>query len=312
MALVILAGVGALVASLQFVAILSRRSASAMLELVREQYTAESRANMVASDLTVAETMTVPVSLVPVAFGDGELTRYGTYIWLAVGGSNGERGVVRRVGRVITARPPALAIEQGLATPGSVVIDGTTTIEQLGTAAGGFCSAEAAVREAPDFSASGYEVLDEWLGRADFTLGDGVRLTPAPAVTGDQCQIAAMSNWGDPVNPMSPCASHYPMVAVSGNAVIEGGVGQGGLLVVGNLTIRAGFRFRGLVLVGGSLTVEGGGAWLEGAVQVSDENATGSFLTDARITYSACGLRAALARFGELSVVDRNAWFQMF
>lgn len=311
MAIVVLAGIGVLVSSVLMVAVLSRRSAAAVLELVDGQYDAESRAAEVVTGLTVAEAMGVPVGQAPAGLAKGELTRYGTYVWLGSGQSSGALGVMRRVGRLITARPPVLAVRQALATPGVVEIQGAVAIDQIGGTEGGYCASDRAEGES-GYASAAYEAIEVWAERATISLADGVTVTPNPVVIGSDCSAGVVSNWGDPLDPLSPCRTHYPMVSIPGDAVIEGGLGQGGLVVAGDLTVRGGFRFNGLVIVGGSLTTEFGGAWFEGLVQVNDDLAAGTRLSDTRIRYSACVLRAALARFGELSVVGRIGWFQLY
>ena len=93
---------------------------------------------------------------------------------------------------------------------------------------------------------------------------------------------------------------------------MEGGVGQGTLLVSGNLTVRGSFVFRGLVVVGGGLVFDAGGGEIWGAVQVDDSSGVGTVLNGGRIVYSGCALRNALGRFGKISAIDRRAWIKPY
>jgi len=119
--------------------------------------------------------------------------------------------------------------------------------------------------------------------------------TPAPAESLGSCIVDAPWGWGDPDRPWGPCGDYLPMRAAAGDLVVSGGVGQGLLVVGGDLTIRDGARFHGMVFAGGSLQVEGGAALTGLAI------AGGGVLLDAAstLTGSACWAVRALAAQGE-------------
>lgn len=107
-------------------------------------------------------------------------------------------------------------------------------------------------------------------------------LTPAPNAVAGRCVTSDPANWGDPSG-SGACAAHRPLVAAAGDLVVSGGVGQGTLIVPGDLTLEAGAHFFGVVLVGGSLRVLGGSG-IVGVVRSGSD----VFVSQASITGSAC------------------------
>jgi hypothetical protein len=89
---------------------------------------------------------------------------------------------------------------------------------------------------------------------------------PAPTLDGGECLAADPGNWGTPLDPVHPCAAHFPVVRVDGDMILDG-VGQGVVLVSGDATLAAGARFEGLLLVQGALKLRAG-ASVRGAARV--------------------------------------------
>lgn len=91
-----------------------------------------------------------------------------------------------------------------------------------------------------------------------------------------------------------PAPSTHAIVHSRGDLVLAGGVGKGILLVDGDLTLRGGAEFAGLVRVQGTLYSGPGGGILMGAVRAGQADLrTGAGLL--KIAYSACVLRRAQA-----------------
>ena len=107
--------------------------------------------------------------------------------------------------------------------------------------------------------------LDTLLARIPLHA-DGA-LTPAPSQEEGRCLVEAPGSWGSPRDPGGPCGGHRPAVAVLRDLRLEGGEGQGLLVVAGDLVLGEGSFYAGIVLVGGNLTL-GRGATLEGLAQV--------------------------------------------
>ena len=118
-------------------------------------------------------------------------------------------------------------------------------------------------------------VLRPSLGELDFdvlarlseaSVGSGG--TPAPVNRFGECVEGETWNWGDPDRRHRPCGAYLPMRYAPGDLLVEGGTGQGLLLVDGDLTFTAGFRYYGLVMTTGALRVRGGAALTGYAVAV--------------------------------------------
>lgn len=90
--------------------------------------------------------------------------------------------------------------------------------------------------------------------------------TPAPTEVAGRCDEADPWSWGDPDEPTLPCGGYHALRARTGTTTIAGGVGQGVLIVDGDLELTAGARLYGVVLVTGRLRLTGG-ARLEGLAQ---------------------------------------------
>lgn len=120
------------------------------------------------------------------------------------------------------------------------------------------------------------------------------RVTPEPRVEGTVCDTDPETNWGAPDDPAGPCGEHAPLVVVSGSLVLEGGRGQGILVVVGDLTLTDDARFVGLALVGGALRVASGSR-LQGSARVREE-----VVVAGRLEASPCGVLRVLRARDEL------------
>jgi hypothetical protein len=84
--------------------------------------------------------------------------------------------------------------------------------------------------------------------RADVRLAAGSHVAPGPVVAGSRC-VDDASNWGDPADTASSCSTRRPVVLVPGDLTIDGGRGQGVLLVDGRLVITGAFTYSGQIVV---------------------------------------------------------------
>jgi len=108
----------------------------------------------------------------------------------------------------------------------------------------------------------GLLAFDSLLARVEVpVLGGG---SPAPVDRRGACEFAAPWNWGDPDRPTGPCGGHLALRSAAGDLRVEGGVGQGILIVDGDVSFADGARFYGVVVARGALRLEGG-AQLTGA-----------------------------------------------
>jgi len=139
---------------------------------------------------------------------------------------------------------------------------------------------------------------------------------PGPVVTGGVCDTSVLRNWGDPSDPTAPCGGYFPLIYHSGPSltVQSGGVGQGVLLVDGDLDLRGGFTFHGIIIIQGTFSTQGGetvyGAVMAGNAEVDDQAMVGT----SAIQYSSCGVRRALLNNASLSrarPLDQRSWVDL-
>ena len=158
----------------------------------------------------------------------------------------------------------------------------------------------------------GARMLDGVTDRATVTL-PGAELTPRPVVDGVRCVLDEPINWGDPAR-TGPCADHYPVIRITGDAVLgPGSVGQGILVIDGSLTVSAGARFDGVVVARNDVRVIGAGAEISGVVLAGDGDAAGgSEVRDGgAIRFGGCVARRALLAAARLTRTPERWWAEL-
>lgn len=140
---------------------------------------------------------------------------------------------------------------------------------------------------------------------------DAVLSAPSPSLdAAGECDVARIDNLGDPLRVLgaaSPCADYFPVLHAPGNMRIEGGAGQGMLLVDGNLIIGSGARFSGVAVVRGVLEITEYSK-LAGAILASSVVVRGG----SRVSYSSCAVERALRGAAEPVVPEGPAWSELY
>ena len=209
----------------------------------------------------------------------------------------------------------------GAALPGIATSDSTG----VSTAA---CTTPPCVLGAPAVSAStaaadtaSYFVFGdtdwrELSGSADKVVGPTPIAGLAPSLNGDgSCNVGDPRNWGDPSRGAvaGGCEAYYPVVYAPGDLHLAGGVGQGVLLVEGDLELSGGAQFFGPVVVRGRLTTSGAGGKITGAVLVANSAAARNVVGgNTHIRYSSCALARALAGSARPAGGAAGSWNELF
>ncbi len=125
----------------------------------------------------------------------------------------------------------------------------------------------------------------------------------APVVVAGRCDDSVPTNWGDTI-PTAPCGSYFPLIYHGGPSlrIQSGGMGQGILLVDGDLDLRGNFLFYGIIIVQGNFETQGNGNRIVGAVLASnglldDQSITGG----SEVRYSRCAITRAILNNASLS-----------
>lgn len=138
-----------------------------------------------------------------------------------------------------------------------------------------------------------------------------------PAFNADgSCDTSVQTNWGDPENPSSSCGSYFPMIHFEGSARIQsGGVGQGIMLVDGNLDLRGDFVFYGIIIVQGTFETQGSGNRIVGGVMASNAQLEDQRLSGGSVVQqSTCSSRQAILQNQNLArpqVLATRGWVDL-
>ena len=232
---------------------------------------------------------------------------------------------VRRVGAVVRFDPPPLHLPAALSVNSladaddggaDLHLDGSDnapvgwtdctglsgSVADLATGSAGDAPGIADERLA-DTAAVAAELDEVWrtlLAKPGISLSGGTVVgTPesplGPREVNGVCDRSNPLNWGDPDRSTS-CARYFPVILATGDLHVAGGVGQGVLLVEGDLTLSGGTRFVGLVIVRGSLRTLSPGPHVIGGVRVAGETGASTTLSGGgRFEYSRCALMQSLA-----------------
>lgn len=145
--------------------------------------------------------------------------------------------------------------------------------------------------------------------RADFSFRDGaIVASPDPRVDSGECSTADANNWGD-ASRSGPCAHFFPIVHGTGDLTVDGGSGQGVLVVDGDLRLSGGFAFTGAVIVSGALIIGPGGASVLGGVRAASVSSPGEQgSSEPVVIWSTCALRTALLATAQLAPLRERPW----
>lgn len=220
------------------------------------------------------------------------LLRLGPESWLVEGRAGDSMGVEARSARLAWAMDPLTRV---LALSGAVTTDTGAAVAIAGSVDVSAPAVPRAPMAAQDCGPWQADLMARYAGAplavvapaedstAPLSLGliDFVQIrdaapvavsgsgTPMPAAALGACLDDGPWVWGDPDHPSDPCGGLLPMRASTGDLEMMGGVGQGMLVVDGDLRLTTGARYYGLVIVRGTLALEGGAA-LEGLALALD------------------------------------------
>ena len=127
-----------------------------------------------------------------------------------------------------------------------------------------------------------------------------------------RCEVNVLLNWGDTV-PTAPCGSYFPLIYHDDDLTIQSnGFGQGVLLVEGDLSLRGGYTFFGIIITQGTFSTGVGNNRVIGSVMASnaaDLNET--VAGNSEIVYSRCAVTRSILNNASLSrarPLDERSW----
>ena len=326
LALLVLAVVGALVGAAFWIGVAERRAGLAMLALQGALGEAERASQVAVSGWEASRLNSLGIlgTTTDTARGlDGRITsmseirRLSPTLFLITGiGFSRSGAAVQRVGVLARLSAPSLAFRRPLLASGPVTLAPGSRVVAAPTGAERSCGHRNRGDEddsASSLSAEAYEDLQRWVSRATKIIPPGRYGPVSPSHDATGCRTRDPQNWGDPVDPTAPCGEYLPIVFAAGDLVIIGGAGQGVLLVRGDLTVRGGFIYHGLVIVGGTLRIGDAGVRIVGAVQVGDPQRGEVVVADNTIIeYSLCAVSRALAGSARVEPLTRRSWLRAY
>ena len=154
---------------------------------------------------------------------------------------------------------------------------------------------------------------------ATLTVTNGNPAATAPAYTGIplRCDASVETNWGEPNLKTDPCFNYFPIIYHNGDLRLQGGRGQGILLVEGDLVATGGMVFYGPVFVTGTLSTSGNsgqgakffGGVIAGNVALDDLT---KLAGGALVSYSSCALKRALQNSATPTMLAERSWVQLY
>lgn len=157
-----------------------------------------------------------------------------------------------------------------------------------------------------------------FLSARNTSLTDGNPPATAPTTSGSPavCNKSNLYNWGEPRRgggSVTQCQDYFPIVYFgAGTLKLQGGFGQGILLVAGDLWMAGGFEYTGLIIVLGEVKTTGNGNKVTGAILSNnfygDESSFGGTPT---VTYSSCAIAGALFGTSFGLPLGQRPWAQL-
>ena len=139
----------------------------------------------------------------------------------------------------------------------------------------------------------------------------------SPVGTRGACRTADRpKNWGEPytgIGTYSQCFNYFPIIYATGNVKINGGRGQGILLVDGDIEFAGGVEFYGPVIATGRVRSAGTGGHVYGGVMAQNVELDPNVITgNSVINYSACAVQRALMGAGTVRAISERSWAQLY
>ena len=294
---------------------------------------------------TVSRTMTATPPAQEIVL---HVTRLSTRVYSLVAHARAASGIVRRVSLLVRVPFPTVAPGAVLVSAGSVLLG--QDVRVIADSADCGAGQDSAVMLAPGarlLSADGQPLhapppvlenplaadsatymriggawWNELAARADVVLASGAHVTPAPQIAADRC-VESDTNWGEPIQTeaASPCARRVPLVYAEGDLYLDGGRGQGTLLVNGRLRIAGPFLYSGQIVARDGIESLSDGVELTGIVMsaardASDPSHGASASVALRyamtLRVSGCDAQHGIASWLEPRVVRHRAWSEPF
>ncbi len=187
----------------------------------------------------------------------------------------------------------------------------TATVQKPATQAVGGTYKDASAGDPNTFLVFGTETFASLAAKANVITTGG---SPSPTGSITTCTPSS-SNWGEPnrgIGSVEGCKDYFPIIYSNGDLSLNGGRGQGILLVNGSFRTNGNFKFVGLIVVMDDFRPNGT-ADIFGSVMIRNsmtDNSLGN--GNALIAFSHCAVGKSLAALSRPARTRARGWAQMF
>jgi hypothetical protein len=266
----------------------------------------------------------------------------------AAGAIAGGGGARQRLGMISRIAPVDFGIHASLTTQGGVNLTGNADVNgndqppagwvdcdppgapqagirdpgaNVGTSGNGSVQGNPPVVNDPSinnnsFTNFGGATYAQLAARATITLGPGTYKTNPNFGGPSGCDKTDLLNWGDGLNPASACGNYFPIIHITGDATLNGDQGQGILLVDGTLSVQGSYQFFGIAIMQNDLKTAGGGStdahFWGGVMAKNADLGTQSLSGKATLNYSSCSILTALQATSTVSMMRSRGWVQLY
>lgn len=262
------------------------------------------------------------------------------------------RTSVKRVGAILRLRIPTIKANGAITTAGNIQVKGSPQVSGLNNIPPGWNGCDAAAPDKAGIVASplasvsiqkssqvvgnpqvsrdplaadsntyvryGDETWNALVAQANFTITNGNPPNTAPSVNADgSCNKADPSNWGEPwrgAGTVPECLNFFPIIYFPQSVALNGGRGQGIMLVDGDVRVNGQFEWYGLIVARDDIVKGNGSATIFGAVMSRNANLTDDNDIQGNITlnYSQCSLEHAMRGSAQVVQAKERAWTEMY
>ena len=266
----------------------------------------------------------------------------------AAGVIAGGGGARQRLGMITRIAPVDFGIHASLTTQGGVSLAGNADVNGSDQVPAGWAScdppgpAQAGIRDPGanvgtsgngsvqgnppvvndpsinnnSFTTFGGATYAQLAARANITLGPGTYKTNPNFGGPTGCDMTDLLNWGDGLNPLSACGNYFPIIHITGDATLNGDQGQGILLVDGTLSVQGSYQFFGIAIMQNDLKTSGGGStdahFWGGVMAKNADLSTQNLSGKATLNYSSCSILTALQATSAVSMMRSRGWVQLY
>jgi hypothetical protein len=177
---------------------------------------------------------------------------------------------------------------------------------------------DALVADSNTYIRYGDETWNTLVSMANVTITNGNPPDAVPTTLADgSCDKSSVTNWGEPwrsAGYVAACINYFPIIYATGSLALNGGRGQGILLVDGDVRINGNFEWYGLIVARDDVVKGNGNATVVGAImarnaQIADNSDVQGNIT---VNYSQCSLEHAMRGSAQVTQAKERAWTEIY